>query len=90
MMIYEALADGRLGVFGLLVCWVAIGIPCVTMGAAWLRWTFLHFHEEGGSLWRYFAKVVAMIAVAAIPGLFLNLLVRGTLGYFRKKTKLSS
>src|ERR1700741_2840753 len=29
MMIYEAMADGRLGLFGLLVGWMAIGIPCV-------------------------------------------------------------
>lgn len=83
MMIYEAMADGRLGPFGLFVGWVAVGIPCLTAIAAWLRWALLHFMESGGSLWGYFAKIVALVAVAAIPGWILSLPVRATIAYVR-------
>lgn len=85
MMIYEAMADGRLGPFGLFVGWIAVGIPCLTMIAAWVRWALLHFVEPGGSIWRYVAKLVALVAVAAIPGWILSLPVRATVEYVRRK-----
>ncbi|TBR36654.1 MULTISPECIES: hypothetical protein [Dyella] len=84
-MVFEAMADQRMGPFGLIVSWFAIGLPCALALCfiATLEWQHLAYLQ--GPVGHDIMRAIALLGAGIMVGAILSLPVRATLGYVRRR-----